>query len=49
MGEIRDSTKGDFKDILIISFDNSGNVKNAIVFTSASLAANMLLSENAIV
>lgn len=38
MTEIRDSTKGDFRDVLLILFNSSGAVIRSIVFTQGSIA-----------
>lgn len=49
MTELRDNTKGDFKDVLLIIFSSSGTVKRATVFTLGNIQQSMLLSINALV
>jgi hypothetical protein len=38
MTQLRDSTKGDFKDVILILFSSSGAVVRSVVFTQGSIA-----------
>ena len=49
MTELRESTKGDFKDVLLILFNSSGAVVRSVVFTHGSIAQSMLLTNNALI
>jgi hypothetical protein len=49
MTQLRDSTKGDFKDVLLIIFNSSGAVTRAVVFSQGSIAQNMNLASNALI
>ena len=50
MSEIRSATKGDFKDILLIKFNNMGLIESdAVVFTQGTHAQSMILASNGLV
>jgi hypothetical protein len=50
MSEIRSATKGDFKDILLIKFNNMGLIESdAVVFTQGTLAQSMIPASNGLV
>lgn len=50
MSEVRSATKGDFKDILLVKFNNMGYIEtDAVVFTQGTLAQSMILASNGLV
>lgn len=49
MTELRDSTKGDFRDILLVLFTSAGSVNRASMFTTGNIQKDLLLTGNALV
>lgn len=49
MTELRDNTKGDFRDILLVLFTSAGSVNRASMFTTGPLQKDLLLTGNALV
>lgn len=37
MSEVRSTNKGDFKDVLLITFDNMGALQNSVVFSLGTI------------
>ena len=49
MTELRDNTKGNFRDVLLILFTSAGTVKRATVFTLGNIQQDMFLANNALI
>jgi hypothetical protein len=49
MTEVRDNSKGDFKDIILILFTSAGTVKRATTFTLGNIRQSMHLTGNALI
>jgi len=49
MTEVRDNTKGDFKDMLLVLFNSDGTVKRATTFTNGNINSGFRLAGNALV
>jgi len=49
MTELRDSTKGDFRDVLLVLFTSAGLVKRATMFTTGNIQKDLFLTGNALI
>lgn len=49
MSSIRGNDKGDFRDLLLVTFNSAGTVQRAVVFTNGNIQKDYFLTNNALV